>query len=136
MDPGAASGAALTIAVATAAGIVSQSIARTVQIPGIVVLLAVGVLLGPDVAGWLAPGALGSALPQIVSFVVAVILFEGGMNLNARLFRPRGRSIRRLVTLGALITMIGGTLAARFVLLWDCGTGCPAAPGSRPWCSW
>jgi NhaP-type Na+/H+ or K+/H+ antiporter/Trk K+ transport system NAD-binding subunit len=119
MDHGAASSAALTIAVATAAGIVSQSVARTVRIPGIVVLLAVGVLLGPDVVGWLAPQSLGSALPQIVSFAVAVILFEGGMNLNVKRFRTRARSIRRLVTVGALITLAGGTLAARFVLGWD-----------------
>ena len=119
MEHGAASTAALTIAVATAAGIVSQSVARTVQIPGIVVLLAVGVALGPDVAGWLAPESLGAALPQIVSFAVAVILFEGGMNLNVRRFRARGTSIRRLVTVGALITMGGGTLAARSVLGWD-----------------
>jgi NhaP-type Na+/H+ or K+/H+ antiporter len=114
----AASAAALTIAVATAAGIVSQSVARHLRVPGIVVLLAVGVLLGPDVAGALHPSSLGAALPQVVSFAVAVILFEGGMNLRFDHFRHRSTSIRRLITYGALITLIGGTLTARWIMGW------------------
>ena len=119
-DPAsAASAAALTLAVAAAVGIVSQSAARALRLPGIVLLLAVGVLLGPDVLGLVQPATLGSALPQVVGFAVAVILFEGGMNLDVRHFADRHRSIRRLVTQGALLTAVGGTLAARFILDWQ-----------------
>ncbi len=119
MSQDAASTAALTIALATAAGIVAQSLARSVRIPGIIVLLVVGVLLGPDVAGWLDPATLGAALPQVVGFAVAVILFEGGMNLNLTRFRKCGRSIRRLIIFGALITLVSGTLVAKLVLGFD-----------------
>lgn len=119
MEHEAASGAALTIALATAAGIVSQSIARSVGIPGIVILLLVGVCLGPDGAGIIAPRMLGAALPQLVSFAVAVILFEGGMHLKMRHFRRRSTAIRRLITWGALITMAGATVAAHYVLKWE-----------------
>lgn len=39
---------ALTVALALAAGVVAQSVARHLRIPGIVALLAAGVVLGPD----------------------------------------------------------------------------------------
>jgi NhaP-type Na+/H+ or K+/H+ antiporter len=117
-DTSAAAGA-LTLATAAAAGIVSQSLAQTLHFPGIVLLLAVGVLLGPDVAGVIHPNTLGDALTEVVGFAVAVILFEGGLHLDVRKFRKRGRAINRLVTYGALITALGGTLAARFILGWE-----------------
>jgi len=119
MSQDSASAAALTIALATAAGIIAQSVARSARIPGIIVLLFVGVLLGPDVAGWLDPATLGAAMPQVVGFAVAVILFEGGMHLNLNRFRQCGRSIRRLILLGALFTLVAGTLAAKYILGFD-----------------
>ena len=119
MDHESASAAALTIAFATAAGIISQSVARTARLPGIVVLLAVGVLLGPDFAEVIQPHSLGAAMPQLVAFAVAVILFEGGMHLKLEQFRSRSTSIRRLITVGALISLVGGTLAAKLVMGWN-----------------
>jgi NhaP-type Na+/H+ or K+/H+ antiporter len=114
-----ASLAALTLAGAAAAGIVSQSIARTLSIPGIVVLLAAGTILGPDVAGLIQPHLLGSALFEVVAFSVAIILFEGGMHLDLARFPARGTAIRRLVTYGAVLTAVGGALTARVLLGWE-----------------
>ena len=51
-----ATDAALTISIALAAGITTQSLARHLKIPGIVLLLAAGILLGPDVG----PGTGGN----------------------------------------------------------------------------
>jgi NhaP-type Na+/H+ or K+/H+ antiporter len=110
---------ALTIALALAAGMIAQVLARHLRIPGIVLLLGTGVLLGPDVAGILRPGALGDSLHALVGFAVAVILFDGGMNLNLGRLRREARSIRQLVTLGALVTAAGGALAARLILGWE-----------------
>ena len=56
---------------------------------------------------------------MLVGFAVAVILFEGGMNLRLRRIRSEGRAIRQLITVGALVTAVGGTLAARLGLGWD-----------------
>ncbi|MEM6788226.1 MAG: cation:proton antiporter [Myxococcota bacterium] len=114
-----ASQAALTISLAAVAGIISQSLARSVNLPGIVVLLAVGVLLGPDVANVVQPDTLGAALPEVVGFAVAVILFEGGMHLELSRFGAYEKPIRRLVTLGAVVTAIAGALAARLLMGWD-----------------
>ncbi len=110
---------ALTVALAMAAGMFSQAVGRHLRIPGIVILLAAGVLLGPDVLGIVQPDSMGGALQTLVGFAVAVILFEGGMNLNIQRLRREARSIRQLVTLGALVTAGGGALAARFILRWE-----------------
>ena len=109
----------LTFALAMATGVFAQGIARHIYLPGVVVLLAVGVLLGPDVADVIRPQLLGPALTSIVGFAVAVILFEGGLNLEIRVLRWQARAIRRLVLIGGLITAGGATLASRLLLGWD-----------------
>ena len=104
---------ALTIAIAITAGMMAQSIAYHLRIPGIVLLLTTGVVLGPDVANIVQPALLESGLSIMVGFAVAVILFEGGMNLRIDRIRRESRTIWLLLTLGALVSVIGGTLAAR-----------------------
>lgn len=111
--------AALTLSGAAVGGIICQSVARSLRFPGIVLLLAVGVLLGPDVAGIIQPKTLGLAMPEVVGFSVAVILFEGGMHLDLSRFRKQHKAIRRLVTYGAVTTALGGTLAAKLIMGWD-----------------
>ncbi|HSN83725.1 MAG TPA: sodium:proton antiporter [Polyangiales bacterium] len=110
---------ALTVAIALAAGMVTQSIAYHLRIPSIVLLLGVGVLLGPEVAGIVDPASLGSSLQALVGMGVAIILLEGGLQLELRRLRREQVVIRRLVTLGAVITAIGGALAAHHALGWD-----------------
>ena len=110
---------ALTLAFAMAFGMIAQVFARHLRIPGIVLLLGTGLLLGPDVLGIVHPSSLGDALPFIVGFAVAVILFEGGMNLRLSRIRREGKTIRQLITTGALVTALGGTVTAKVFLGWD-----------------
>lgn len=107
------------MAFALAAGMLGQAAAHHLRLPGIVALLFLGALLGPDGAGLVRPASLGSGLHALVGFAVAVILFEGGMSLDLRRLRRSARAIRRLVTLGALLSMATGTLLVRLVLAWD-----------------
>ena len=102
---------AFTLVLALAVGILVQSLARHLRVPGIVLLLFAGACLGPDGLGWIVPRSLGEGLLVIVNLAVAVILFEGGLNLEISRLRRAQAPIRRLVTLGAAITMVGGALA-------------------------
>ena len=109
----------LVFALAMLVGVIAQSIGRHVLIPGIVVLLGAGVVLGPDVANVIRPQQLGSGQSAIVGFSVAIIMFEGGLRLEIGRLRKQARVIRRLVLLGALITALGGTLACHLIMGWD-----------------
>jgi len=110
---------AFSIALALAAGMIAQSTARHVKIPGIVLLLVVGVLLGPDGINIIRPSTLGEALPILVGFAVAVILFEGGMNLRISRLKREEHTILQLISIGALISAAGGTIAAKLFLGWN-----------------
>ncbi len=110
---------ALTVAIALAAGIVGQSLAQHLRLPGIVLLLVLGAVLGPDVANVVQPESLGSGLSGIVGFAVAVILFEGGLGLEWRRIRREGRAIRQLITFGALVSLSAGAVVAALVLGWE-----------------
>ncbi len=106
------------IALALGCGVLSQIAAAYLRIPSIVVLFSVGLALGPEALGWIEPAALGDGLFAIVSLSVAVILFEGALNLNIAQLRREGGVIRSLVTTGALITWIGAAVAVRWILDW------------------
>lgn len=108
----------LTLALAMVAGVSAQGLARKARLPGLVLLLIVGVLLGPDALGVLQPQSLGSGLHAIVGFGVAVVLFEGGMNQDIGTLRKAAAPIRMLVTVGALMTAAGGALSAYLFLGW------------------
>jgi NhaP-type Na+/H+ or K+/H+ antiporter len=109
----------LTLVLALAVGILAQSVSRHLRVPGIVLLLVAGAALGPDGLGWIAPRSLGSGLVAVVDLAVAVILFEGGLNLGINRLRREQTPIRRLVTWGAIITLLGGALCAHQFLGWS-----------------
>lgn len=109
---------ALTVSLALAAGLIAQALAHHLRLPGIVALLVAGALLGPDVLGVIQPSGLGVALSHLVGFAVAVILFEGGLNLDLTRLKRGSGTIQRLITIGALITAVGATLTAHLILDW------------------
>ncbi|WP_254564179.1 sodium:proton antiporter [Oscillatoria sp. HE19RPO] len=102
----------LLIVLTVIAGIGSQVLADYLKIPGIVFLLLFGILLGPDGFGLLHPSLLGDGLEVIVSLSVALILFEGGLNLELKELDKVSGSLRNLVTIGTLVTLLGGGIAA------------------------
>jgi NhaP-type Na+/H+ or K+/H+ antiporter len=110
---------AFTLVLALAVGVLAQSLARHLRLPGIVLLLLVGAGLGPDGLGWVQPEALGEGLFILVELSVAVILFEGGLNLEISRLRRAQAPIRRLVLGGSILTLLGGALAARTFLGWE-----------------
>ncbi|HJU86753.1 MAG TPA: sodium:proton antiporter, partial [Gemmatimonadota bacterium] len=103
------------IAVAIAVGMLAQVLAQKARLPSIVLLLGLGILIGPDGIGWIDTRAFGRGLEAIVTIAVALILFEGGLQLHYVDLAAVGRTVRNLVTIGAAVTVIGATLAAHLV---------------------
>lgn len=108
----------LTVAFALAAGMVGQALAHHLRLPGIVLLLAIGVALGPDGANIVQPDSLGPALMALVGVAVAIILFEGGLRLDIRRLMRERRPIRQLITIGAVVSALAGAVLAASILGW------------------
>ena len=93
-----------TLAIIVGVGMAAQWIAWRTQVPSIILLLLAGLLLGP-VFSLIDPDAfLGGTLFPVVSLSVALILFEGGLDLPPRELRSTGTVVRRLISVGAIIT--------------------------------
>jgi NhaP-type Na+/H+ or K+/H+ antiporter len=101
--------------IAVFAGITAQVLAAYLKLPSIVLLLVFGILLGSDALGLLHPHLLGTGLEVIVALATAIILFEGGLNLDLRELGKVSVSLQLLVTLGTLITLLGGSMAAHWL---------------------
>jgi len=102
----------LQIVIAVLAGITAQVIGEYLRVPSIVFLLLLGIVLGSDVFNVLHPQELGVGLEVLVALSVAIILFEGGLNLELRELGKVSGSLRNLVTIGTIITLFGGGIAA------------------------
>ncbi|MDX9788736.1 MAG: sodium:proton antiporter [Desulfobacterales bacterium] len=118
MDGAVFSNPGMTIALAMALGMIAQALAHHLRVPGIVLLLVAGVAFGPDGVGLVHPESLGASLDILTGFAVAVILFEGGINLKFRQLKRARRSIRQLILFGGLVTVAGAAAAARLVMHW------------------
>ncbi|MBD2177186.1 cation:proton antiporter [Pseudanabaena sp. FACHB-1998] len=102
----------LIIIIAIVAGISARVIANFFRVPSIVFLLIFGVALGGNGLNLVQPRLLGDGLEAIVSISVALILFDGGLNLRLQDLGKVSASLRNLITIGTLITLIGGGIAA------------------------
>lgn len=111
----------ILIAGVLAAGVLCQWLGWRVSIPAILPLLATGFLVGP-IFGWIHPQeSLGELFFPMVSFAVAIILFEGALTLSWQEVREVAKTVRNLLFIGALITWLGGAIAAHYImrLPWD-----------------
>lgn len=119
MDPSALTdsqvvlGITLIIAVATAC----QMVAPRLRVPALVLLLPAGFVLGILVPGADAQEFLGPAFGPIVDLTVAIILFQGGIELGRLGVERRDRrTASRLVWFGGPITWGAATLCGMFLL--------------------
>jgi CPA1 family monovalent cation:H+ antiporter len=96
------------------AGLASQWLAWRLRLPAIVILIASGLLLGP-VSGIIELGLSQTALAELIGLGVAIILFEGGMDLKLGEIRRVGHGVGRLTILGPPLAWIFGTLAAHYI---------------------
>ncbi len=114
--------AAQLLLIVLCAGLASQWLASRINLPAIVVLIAVGLVLGP-VTGVTSLDLPQGELSELIGLGVAIILFEGGMDLKLGEFRRVGHGIGRLTLVGPPLAWLFGTLAAHYVA----GLGWPVA---------
>jgi len=104
-----------TVVAAVAFGILAQVIAHRWHLPAIVLLLLFGILFGPHAMGVVQAAQLGDGLNILVKLAVAIILFDGALNLNLRALKDSAREVRNLVTVGVLVSLVLTTLIVHFV---------------------
>ncbi|GGC36082.1 sodium/hydrogen exchanger [Novosphingobium marinum] len=104
----------MKIAMIGVLGVTAQWVAWRTGRPAIVFLLAAGIIVGP-IVGILDPQVdFGELRDPIIKLAVAVILFEGGLQLNLRDLREAGNSVRRLILLGVPIGWMACSAAVHF----------------------
>lgn len=105
--------AALVIGIATAC----QVIAPLLRVPALILLLPAGFLLGIIAPEFRVDQIIGPAFPVVVDLIVAIILFQGGMELGTIPLKGGDKNVvRRLVWVGGAITWVCGVLASHFIL--------------------
>jgi len=99
-----------------ALGIAAQWLAWRFRLPAILVMLSVGLLAGP-VTGWLdVERLLGRLLIPIVSLSVALILFEGALNLRIAELKNIAGVVTRLLSVGVGVSWFLGAAGAYWLL--------------------
>jgi cell volume regulation protein A len=99
-----------------AIGTVTGLLARKLKVPDVAVFPVAGVLIGPQVLGWVDIGA-DSALYQIILlFGASYILFDGGASLRFDVLKQVWITIVVLATAGVAITAALTGIAAYYIL--------------------
>ena len=105
--------AALVFGIATTC----QVVAPLLRIPALILLLPAGFLLGAAAPQFRMDQILGSAFPVAVDLMVAVILFQGGLELGTiSLARGDKAVVSRLLWLGAPVTWGVAAVATHFLI--------------------
>jgi NhaP-type Na+/H+ or K+/H+ antiporter len=107
----------LGITLIFAVAMLCQVVAPRLRIPALVLLLPAGFVLGILVPGANPMAILGSAFSPVVDLVVAIILFQGGMELGKRhISKADGHTVLRLVWIGGALTWASATLLAAYII--------------------
>lgn len=107
--------AVLTLSLSAATGVILMVTAQRLMLPSIVLLLLGGILLGPEVLGLVQPAGLGHGLETVAALTISVILFEGGLTLDFEGYRKSSVVIRRMLTIGPLVTWFGTSATVYFL---------------------
>ena len=116
-------------------GILGQWIAWKTRVPAILPLILTGLGVGP-LAEYLTGSKIitpilnpetgvglfpASSFFYFVSMAIGIILFEGGLTLKRSEVKKSGATIVKLITIGSIITFLGGAVATYLVvgLNWD-----------------
>lgn len=98
-------------------GLAAQWLAWWLKLPSILILLTLGLLVGPSALCLVdTPALLGKAFQPLISMAVAIILFEGGLNLRLADIKGVGKATTRLIVLGLVVTWVLTTVIGLWTL--------------------
>lgn len=113
-------------------GVFAQWLAWRVKLPAILPLILMGLLVGPISTFWTSDGHKlinpiydastgrglfpGQYLFHFVSLAIAIILFEGSLTLKRQEIRQVGPVIINLISIGSLVTFLGGGVAVHLIV--------------------
>ena len=104
-----------SLALVLAAGIGCQWLASRLHIPALILLLACGLILGPVTHLLVPTQQFGLILMPAIKLGVAIILFEGGLNLHFHELKGTAQAIRRLATLSIPVAWLLASAAAHYI---------------------
>jgi cell volume regulation protein A len=112
-----------TLAILLAAGLVSEVVAGLLRVPRMVVLLAAGALLGPDVADVVDVPLDSVGAQLLLTLGVSLILFHGGLGLAFGVLRPVAVGLGLLAVPGVVLTafLVGSVATVAFDLPFEAG---------------
>ena len=96
------------------AGAGARLLAAVSELPGVVLLLLSGLLIGRSGLGLVEPLDLGPGLGTLVGLLVSLVLFDGGLNLRLPEDTIR-ETVKRIAVLRLLISLGAGLLAAHWL---------------------
>ena len=118
-----------TIAIILFLGVGGQWLANRLRIPGVLLLLVSGILVGPVFDIIRPEEQIGSTvLFPVVSLAAGLLLYEGGLGLKIDRLTAGRSAVLRLVTVGALVTWLVGWAATAW--LFDVSTSAAALIGA------
>jgi NhaP-type Na+/H+ or K+/H+ antiporter len=95
------------------AGALAQALAWLTGLPGVVLLLSAGLLIGRAGLGLVEPLDLGSGLGTITGLLVSLVLFDGGLNLRLPADGTR-QAVLRVCAVRLALALPGGMLVAHW----------------------
>jgi cell volume regulation protein A len=99
-----------------AIGTVTGLLAQKIKVPDVAVFLIVGILIGPQVLGWVDIKADSALYQLILLFGASYILFDGGASLRFEVLKKVWITIVIISTVGVVITGAITGIAAHYVL--------------------
>lgn len=93
------------------AGALAQALAWLSGLPGVVLLLSAGLVIGRSGFGLVEPLDLGAGLGTVVGLLVSLVLFDGGINLRLPGDATK-QAVLRIVLVRLVVALGAGLLAA------------------------
>jgi NhaP-type Na+/H+ or K+/H+ antiporter len=95
-------------------GSLAQLIAQLSGLPAVVLLLALGLVVGQAGLHLVQPETLGAGLEPLVGLLVSLVLFDGGLNLRLA-GKELQRTVIQLVLVRLVLGLVGGAVLAHYL---------------------